>query len=177
MSRPDYLAWAEGQTGRHERVDGRVIRMNAERGAHVRMKGAIFVALRDAVRQARVPCQVLTDGVTIATGDRDYEPDGTVNLGTPIGPDDLVVPNPVIVVEVLSPGNETVDTGRKLVDYFRLPSIQHYLVIEPLEPLVTWHRRVADLRIETLICTAGPILMDPPGIVVSVEQVWAIAVE
>lgn len=177
MSRAEYLVWAERQGGRHERVDGRMIRREAERGAHVRMKGAIFVALRDAVRLAGVPCQVLTDGVTIAIGDRDYEPDATVNLGAPIGAADLFAPNPVIVVEVLSPGSETVDTGRKLVDYFRVPGIQHYLVIEPLEPLITWHRRLDGLRIETRICPTGMLRMDPPDIAITVEEVWAIAHE
>lgn len=177
MSRADFLAWAETQPARYERVDGRVVRMNAERGAHVRMKGALFIALREAARASGAACQVLTDGATVATGDCDYEPDATVNLGEPMGAQALIVPNPVIVAEVLSPASEAVDTGRKLVDYFRLPSIEHYLIVDPLRPLIVWHRRADATRLETLICAAGPIAMAPPGLTISVERVWELATE
>ena len=175
MTREDYLAWAVRQPGRHERIDGRVVRMNAETVGHVRMKLAVAIALREAVAATCVRCEALTGGVTIAIGDRDYEPDATVNEGDPIKSAALVAPNPVIVVEVLSPGSETVDTGRKLADYLRLGSIQHYLTVDPAQPLVTWHRRTGELACESRIVRAGPIGMDPPGIVIAVERLYALA--
>jgi Uma2 family endonuclease len=99
MSRADFLAWAETQPAKYERVDGRVVRMNAERGAHVRMKGALFIALREAARASGAACQVLIDGATVATGDCDYEPDATVNLGEPMGAHALIVPRRSIPAE------------------------------------------------------------------------------
>jgi len=35
----------------------------------------------------------------------------------------------VVVVEVLSPATQSVDFADKLADYFRVPSIQHYLIV------------------------------------------------
>jgi Uma2 family endonuclease len=42
--------------------------------------------------------------------------------------DAVAAPNPVIIVEVLSPGTTSTDTGGKLADYFCVPSVAHYLI-------------------------------------------------
>ncbi len=65
----------------------------------------------------------MPNGATVEAGDSDYEPDALVNGGTPMADDATVVPNPVIVVEVLSPGNTGTDTGGKLADYFLVPFV------------------------------------------------------
>jgi hypothetical protein len=59
-SREEFRRWCETQTkGRYERVDGRIVAMAPERGAHLRVKGAIYRALDRAVTVAGVPCQAL----------------------------------------------------------------------------------------------------------------------
>ncbi len=78
--------------------------MAPERGAHLPVKGAVYKALDRAVTAAGVPCQALPGGATVETGDSDYEPDAVVNCGEPMADDAVAAPNPVIVVEVLSPG-------------------------------------------------------------------------
>ncbi len=125
-TREEYRRWCEAQTrGRYERVDGRIVAMAPERAGHARVKGAVFLALRRAISEAGVACEALPDGVTVETGDSDYEPDAVVNCGARIPDDAMAASNPVIVVEVLSPGTSSVDTGAKLAGYFRLPSIAH----------------------------------------------------
>ena len=52
-----------------------------------------------------------------------------VNCGPRLSPDAITAADPVIVVEVLSPNTELIDTSDKLVDYFRVPSIMHYLIV------------------------------------------------
>jgi len=120
---------------------------------------------------AALGCQALPDGATVETGENDYEPDALVNCGEPMADEAIAAPNPVIVVEVLSPGTASVDTGGKLAGYFTVPSIMHYLIIHPLRRTVTHHRRAGD-RIETLILVNGPIAMEPPGIVITVEELY-----
>ena len=44
------------------------------------------------------------------------------------------------MVEVLSPSTKHVDTGKKLEGYFRVPSIVHYLVVDPERRMVTTER-------------------------------------
>jgi Uma2 family endonuclease len=171
-SREEFRRWCEARTkGRYERVDGRIVAMAPERGAHLRVKGAIYKALDRAVTAAAVPCQALPDGATVETGDSDYEPDALVNCGAPMADDAVAAPNPVIVVEVLSPGTMATDTGGKLADYFRVPSVAHYLIVHPTRRTVTHHRRTGD-GIDTRIVVKGPITMDPPGIVIMAEEIF-----
>ncbi len=143
-----------------------------ERGAHLRMKAAVYKALERAIADAGVACQALPDGATVETGDSDYEPDALVNCGTPMDDDAVAAPNPVVIVEVLSPGTEATDTGGKLADYFTVPSVHHYLIVHPTRRTVTHHRRTP-AGIETRIIVNGPIAMDPPGISISVEELYA----
>ncbi len=169
-SREEFRRWCEAQPkGRYERVDGRIVAMAAERGAHLRMKAAVYKALERAVALAGVGCQALPDGATVETGDSDYEPDALVNCGTPMADDAIAAPNPVIIVEVLSPGTASTDTGGKLAGYFRVAPVMHYLIVHPTRRVVIHHRRSGD-SIETLVVVNGPITMGPPGIVVTVEE-------
>jgi len=67
-SREEFRQWCEAQTkGRHERVDGRIVAMAPERGAHLRVKGSVNSALKRAVADAGVPCQALPNGATVET--------------------------------------------------------------------------------------------------------------
>ena len=172
VTRQEFRRLCEAQsTGRYERVDGRIVAMAPKRGAHLRVKGAIYRALDRAVTLAGVPCQALPDGATVETGDSDYEPDALVNCGEPMADDAVAAPNPVIVVEVLSPGTTSTDTGGKLADYFRVPSIAHYLIVHPTRRTITHHRRT-DAGIDTRIVVNGPIAMDPPGLTITAEEIY-----
>jgi Uma2 family endonuclease len=166
------LRWCAAQPkGRYERVDGGIVAMPPERGAHLRVKGAIYKALDRAVTLARVPCQALPDGATVEAGDSNYEPDALVNCGEPMADDAVAAPNPVIIVEVLSPGTTSTDTGGKLADYFRVPSVARCLIVHPTRRTVTHHRRIGE-GIDTRIIVNGSIAMDPPGIVITAEEIY-----
>ncbi len=146
--------------------------MAPERIAHVRVKARVRRALNRSVRAAGAQCEALGDGVTVEIGDHtDYEPDALVNCGPRLGDDDTAAPNPVVVVEVLSPSTRSVNTGGKLAGYFQVPSIRHYLIVAPDRPSVI-HRWHGGGGIETRILTAGTILLDPPGLSVAVEEFY-----
>jgi Uma2 family endonuclease len=169
-SREAFRRWCDARpTGRYERVDGRIVAMVPERGAHLRVKGAIYKALDRAVTLAGVPCQALPDGATVETGDSDYEPDAMVNCGEPMADDAVAAPNLVILVEGLSRGTTATDTGGKLADYLRVPSVAHYLIVHPTRRTVIHHRRAGD-GTDTRIIVSGPIAMDPPGIAITAEE-------
>jgi len=171
-SREEYRQWCEQQgSGRYERVDGRIVAMAPERGAHLRVKFAVCLALRNAIRAAGLPCQALPDGATVETGESDYEPDALVNCGAAMADDAIAAPNPGIVVEVLSPGTVAADTGGKLVDYFQVPSVAHYLIVHATRRVVTHHRRTSE-GIDTQIIVAGRIEMNPPGITISLDEIY-----
>ena len=122
-----------------------------------RIKSRIWAALDRAITQAGLDCEALADGVTVEVdADTDYEPDAVVNGGPPAPPDATAATNPVIVVEVLSPAAWTIDTSDKLADYFRVPSIQHYLIVSARRREVIHHQRNG-AAIVSRICNLGSI--------------------
>ena len=42
----------------------------------------------------------------------------------------MEVNEPIIVVEVVSPSSRGIDSGAKLVAYFSLPTVRHYLIMD-----------------------------------------------
>ena len=172
ISREAYRAWCELQPrGRFERIDGEIVAQATERVAHARVRHAVAVALQRAIQAASVPCEAFPDGVTVEAGDNDSEPDAIVNCGDPIDGDATVAPNPVVVVEVSSPATSSYDSTSKLAGYLLVPSIRHYLLVHPTWRLVVHHRRVGE-AFETTIRSSGPVVLDPPGITIAVEELY-----
>ena len=81
----------------------------------------------------------------------------------------------MIVVEVLSEGTAARDHGVKLIGYFSLPSVAHYLILDPERRTAVHHRRGQGDLIETRILTAGPLRLDPPGLELTVDELFAAA--
>lgn len=175
MSRVEFRRWADAQPrGRYERVDGVVVRMAAERAAHMRVKMRVWRAFDQALRAAALPCEAMGDGMTVEVDDdTDYEPDALINCGPRIGGDDIAAPNPVVVVEVLSPSTQSVDTGLKLAGYFQVSPIRHYLIVRADRRSVVHHQRRGDGGIETRLLTNGLVTLDPPGIIIPLEEFYA----
>jgi Uma2 family endonuclease len=166
MSVDEYLAWAQDHPGRYELFRGDVFAMSPEGAHHARIKFAIQTALAQGIRSQRLPCEMLPDGMTVRVNDDTaYEPDALVYCGPRISSTTLEVSNPIVIVEVLSPSTRHIDAARKLGDYFQLPSVVHYLIVDPLKPLILHHVRAAGSEtILTHIVTEGTIVLDPPGI-------------
>lgn len=174
MTRDEYRAWAEQQAaGRFERVNGVVVAMAPERAGHNLRKALVWQVLRYAVQAAGLPCDVYTDGMTVEVGDSDYEPDAVVHCGGKLPDDAVAVPDPLIIVEVLSPSTSATDRAWKLQEYFKLPSLRHYLIVWADKQQVAHHRRDDDGSIETRAVMAGEIRLEPPGITISVEDIYA----
>jgi Uma2 family endonuclease len=174
MSVDEYLAWAQDHPGRYELFDGEVYAMSPEGARHAEVKAAIHAALTAGIRSRRLPCYVLPDGMTVRVNDDTaYEPDALVYCGPKLAPRAVEVPEPIILVEVLSPSTRHIDAARKLGDYFRLPSVAHYLIVDPLRPLILHHARTAGSAAAlTHIVTEGTIALDPPGLTLAVADIY-----
>ena len=101
-----------------------------------------------------------------------FEPDALVYCGPRLPPAAIEIPNPVIVVEVLSEGTAGRDHGVKLVGYFSLSSVAHYLIVDPERRTAVHHRRGQGDLIETRILTAGALRLDPPGFELTVDELF-----
>ena len=98
--------------------------------------------------------------------------DALVHCGKEAAPSALEIPNPVIVVEVLSPSTQRVDTSKKVAGYFRLPSVAHYIIVDLELRLMLHYTRSAADTILTHIVREGTIALDPPGLELAVADVW-----
>ncbi len=174
MTRAEYRAWTEQQpAGRFERIDGVVVAMAPERVEHNDRKMLTWLALRRAVRDAGVPCHVVGDGMTVEVGDSDYEPDAILYCGERLEPGSTTVPLPMVIVEVLSPSTSATDRAWKLREYFRLPSVRHYLIVWADRQQIVHHQRDDAGAIVTTVLSDGEIRLVPPGISVGVAEIYA----
>jgi Uma2 family endonuclease len=173
MNVDEFLAWAESRPGRYELFRGAVYAMTPERSIHAEVKLAVQTALGTSIRARELPCRVLPDGMTVRIDDSTaHEPDALVYCGPRLAPSALEVPNPVVVVEVLSFSTGGIDVQYKLANYFRLPSVAHYLIVDPDKPLVVHHARRDDGTILTRIVSDGVIALDPPGIELALTDIY-----
>jgi len=169
-----FLAWAEGRDGRWELRDGRPVMMAPERALHALTKFAAQQALQVAIQRAELPCQVFPDGMTVRISARTaFEPDALVVCPSPPDLNTMEIPNPVIVVEVLSPSTAADDHGIKLDGYFSLANVEHYLILDADRRVLIWHKRGQAGAIETRVLREGVIRLDPPGIDADVGAFFA----
>lgn len=164
----EYLAWSERQSERQraELINGQIVVMPSERLSRSRVKGHAYFAPLQAARAAGLPCEALPDGPGIRIDDHTvYEPDALVLWGDAPPPTSMLIPNPEVWVEVQSPTTGHHDTSAKLSGHFKLPSVAHYLVIDPAARAVTHRSRDG---VPNLL-GAGPFRLDPPGLDLTVE--------
>jgi len=176
MTVEQFLDWADRQpSGRYELADGHVVTDMAPQVArHARAKLATANALANAIKAARIPCEAFIDGLGIRVDDHTlYIPDASVNCGEAVDAQAQTLPSPVIVVEVVSPSSERRDAIKKFADYFRLPSVQHYLLVDAAARMVMHHRKEPDGTARTSIQGSGKLTFDPPGITIQVEDLFA----
>lgn len=171
----DYLAWAAAQpeAPRTELINGQIVFISPEQLQHNRIKGSVYLALRSAVADSAVEGEVFADGVTIPIDTHTaYEPDASVRLGPPLPGREMKVPDPVIVVEVISPSSAHSDTSAKLIGYFKLPSVKHYLIIDPEARSVTHHFRGPNGEVAAAKRASGALQLDPPGLTVALAELF-----
>jgi Uma2 family endonuclease len=119
---------------------------------------------------------MLPDGMTVRIDDSTaHEPDALVYCGLELPASVLEVPAPIIVVEVLSPSTRRIDASLKLAGYFRVPSVAHYLIVDPDQPLIIHHARGTQDTILTHIVREGTIKLDPPGLELVLGEVYGAA--
>jgi Uma2 family endonuclease len=169
-----FLEWAAEQTtGRFELSRGQVVGMAPERLAHTRVKYDAMIALRRAIAEGGLGCEAIGDGISVRIDDGTvYEPDALVRCGPKAPGDALAVDDPILVVEVVLPSSRGVDTGVKLANYFRVPTVVHYLIVQTETRAVIHHRRDEAGDIATRIVHEGAVSFQPPGFQLDIDELF-----
>lgn len=166
-----FLQWSKAQGKRYELADGELVEMAAEKAKHALMKHAAAKALESGIAAAALDCTVFPDGMSLVIDDAHVRlPDAAVQCG-PIDPESVVLDSPIVLVEVTSPSSVSRDESEKLIEYFLVPSVAHYLLLSPEQRKVVHFRRADDSgRFEARILSEGRIDLTPPGFSVDAAE-------
>ncbi|HZS09382.1 MAG TPA: Uma2 family endonuclease [Blastocatellia bacterium] len=143
----EYFALERVGVARYEYWNGEIVCMSGGSRRHVRISGNVYFSLRQQL--AGRPCDTFTGDLQIKTPllPPYRYPDVSVVCGQPdfenIEGFDVLV-NPVLIVEVLSPGTASRDRNEKREAYQALPSLREYLLISQDAPHITHYLRQAD---------------------------------
>lgn len=130
MTADEYLAWEATQQERHDFVDGEAFAMAGAEKRHVMASGNVYMALRQHLSGSR--CSVFIAGTKVAAADGDsfFYPDVVASCSEADRKDPLLVREPTLIVEVLSPGTAAYDLGGKFASYREIASLREIAFID-----------------------------------------------
>lgn len=144
----EYFALDEQEGVRYDYWDGEVFAMDWQMMSggsvnHVVISSNTQFAFASRLRPRN--CLVLNSDlrVQLVEGTRYVHPDVAIVCADPEGTN-LVVTNPILVVEVLSDSTESYDRGQKFEHYRRIPSIKAVMLMEQERPHVELFERQGD---------------------------------
>jgi Uma2 family endonuclease len=120
-----FLDWVEAQPEKWELVDGVAVMMAGGSLNHSRLAGNAYLALRTGLRGSRCEAFGSDAAVTLEPGRVGF-PDVSVSCDAANGKS---VPDPVVIIEVLSPTTQSYDLGDKARAYRKLASLRHLVFV------------------------------------------------
>jgi Uma2 family endonuclease len=170
MTIEQFLAWEERQELRHEFDGAAPVAMTGGTEAHELIGGALRALLRERLRGK--PCRVYGPTAKIALAGRIRYPDAFVGCA-PIDRERTVIPDPVVVFEVISPGTSRTDRLEKLQEYQAPPSIRRYVILEQDSVGATVYSRLGPNWIVHVHTEGGVLLMPEIGIDLPLADIYA----
>ena len=146
MTVADFLDWGGDGSGRKfQLVDGELRAMSPGSVTHGRIQMTLGRLIGNHLVEKRGPCQVVSEPA-VATRVRANINMRVPDLGvtcTPDAPGQQTLPDPILLIEILSPGNAT-DTWDNVWSYTTIPSVREIAVVHSTRVLVELLRRGAD---------------------------------
>lgn len=172
MTREQFFRWAEAQEGRYEFDGERPVAMTGGTTSHSLIVVNVISELR--IRLRGRSCRVLSaEGAGVATtGGTVRYPDATVTC-SPLRGTDRLVPDPIVVFEVVSGGNARTDRFDKMREYHGVPSIRRYVLVEQTSPvLVSYARQGVEPWVATSLSLDDVLALPEIGIEVPVADLF-----
>ena len=143
-----YLELEEQSPVRHEYVGGDMYAMAGSSKMHNAIVNNLIVALHPFLRGKS--CKLYSQDVKLriwAGQDVVYYPDLMV-ICDPADSDPLIANNPKVIIEVLSPSTRRIDAQEKMFTYFRIDSLEEYILVEQNVMTITIFRRATEWKRE-----------------------------
>lgn len=169
MTVAEFLRWEDGTDTRYELLGGEPVAMAPPAVAHGVLASRLAARV-DAALRARPSCFAQSEA-GIARPDRDdtcYAADLAVTC-TPLQPGQPLMTDPLLIVEILSPGTVAHDRHTKVPDYRRIASVQEILLIDSERVFAEVLRRNGE-RWSTEIVQGRDAALSLPSIALSVPM-------
>jgi len=154
-----FFAWEERQEPRYEFDGFRPIAMAGGTAANAAIQRNLIVALGGGLRGRS--CQPYGSELKIKVADRSIRyPDAFV-VCSPVPPRATVVPDPVVIFEVLSESTAMDDFVAKNAEYRATPSVARYVVLQPTRAAAAVFSRKGDDWATDLLTGDDAILRMP----------------
>lgn len=170
MTLDEFLAWERRQELRYEFDGVRPVAMAGGTVEHSEIATNLVRALGDRLRGQR--CRAFRGDLKIIVAGRSRYPDAMVTCSpVPRGTD--VIPEPVVVFEVLSASTAVTDRVEKNEEYRLTPSIRRYVMLEQTRCAATVFARGGDDWVGHVL-TAGAVLAMPEiGVELPLAELYA----
>lgn len=169
----DYLESELASDVRREYVLGHVYAMAGASDDHNRIAGNIFGELRDRLRGRR--CEAFINDMKVRlrhANDTFYYPDVTVACD-PADNAKYFRERPSVIFEVISPDTERTDRREKAHAYWRIPSVEMYLLVEQDRQRITVLRRAeSDWKTETLEGSSAVLKLECIEVEIPFERIY-----
>lgn len=173
MTADEFLDWDRQQTVRHEFVNGEVFAMTGAAERHVTVTGNVYLTLRNHLHGSPCRTLMLDMKLRVEAADCFFYPDVMVTCSATDAADPLIKREPVLVVEVPSPGTAAFDRGDKFAAYRMLPSLREYLLIDPDTRRCDLYRRGADgLWVLHPFAPGEAVALDSVGLDLGADTLW-----
>jgi Uma2 family endonuclease len=131
MTVADFLAWPGDGSGRKfQLVDGELRAMSPSSAIHGSIQTDLGYALRRHMIEQNRNCRVVTEPGVVTRVRANINlrvPDLGVSC-TPPSPGEQALPDPIVLIEILSPGNVS-DTWENVWSYTTIPSVREIVVV------------------------------------------------
>ena len=130
MTPQEYLEWEEKQPDKYEYIAGDVYAMTGGTIPHNDIALNLAAAFKNHLRGKGCKVQIADAKVGISTNGPFHYPDVMVSCNSQDQKAKKVIYHPCLIVEVISPGTEAFDRGRKFQNYRQIDDLQEYVLIE-----------------------------------------------
>jgi len=153
---------------KHEFISNQVYAMAGASANHERIAGNIYSELRLHLKNS--PCEPFSSDMKVRVRDSFYYPDVLVACDFDES-EPYYTQSPILIVEVLSQSTRKMDEQIKRMEYFNIPSLKEYIIVEQDFVDVAVYRR-SDQWQHTNYFLGDEVMLDSIGLTLTVEEIY-----
>ena len=140
MTPQEYLEWEEKQPIKYEYINGQVFAMTGGTIPHNDIAVNLTTILKNHLRGKGCKVSMADAKLGVSKDGPFYYPDVMVTCDEQDRCATKVIYHPCLIVEVLSPGTEGSDRGKKFQNYRRIYTLKEYVLIDAQKMMVECFR-------------------------------------